>query len=49
MVVNAIKLREVRDRVLADNITFGNVNTVSTTTIARVPEKHKIRMKHCTL
>lgn len=42
---NAIKLREIRDRVLADNITFGNVNTVSTTTIARVLEKHKIRMK----
>ena len=28
---NAIKLWETRDRVLADNITFGNVKTVSTT------------------
>jgi hypothetical protein len=37
---NAIKLQEIQDRVLADNITVGNVNTVSTTTIARVLEKH---------
>ena len=43
---NALKLQEIRDRVLADDITFGNVNTVSTTTIARVLEKHKIRIKH---
>lgn len=42
---SALKLQEIRDIVLADNITFGNVNTVSTTTIARVLEKHKIRMK----
>lgn len=42
---NAIKLWEIWDRVLADNITFGNVNTVSSTTIAGVQEKHKIRMK----
>lgn len=42
---NAIKLMEIQDRVLADNITFGNVNSVSTTTIARVLEKHKIRTK----
>ena len=35
---NAIKLREIR--VLADNITFGNVNTVSTMTMARVLEEH---------
>ncbi|KAF0024601.1 hypothetical protein F2P81_023403 [Scophthalmus maximus] len=42
---NAIKLREIRDRVLADNITFANVNKVSITTIARVLERHKIRMK----
>ncbi len=42
---NAIKLRGIQDRVLADNITFANVNMVSTMTIARVLEKHKIRMK----
>lgn len=39
---NAIKLRETWNRVLRDNATFANVNTVSTTTIARVLEKHKI-------
>lgn len=42
---NAINLREIRDRVLRDNTTFASVNTVSTTTIARVLEKHKVRMK----
>lgn len=42
---NAVKLRAIRTRVLADSITFANVNMVSTTTIARVLEKHKIRMK----
>ena len=42
---NALKLQEILDRVEADNISVGNVNMVSTTTIARVLEKHKIRMK----
>ncbi len=42
---NAIKLGEIWDRVLAVNVTFANVSMVSTTTIARVLEKHKIRMK----
>ncbi len=42
---SAIKLKEIRDRVLRDSATFANVNTVSTTTIARVLEKYKVRMK----
>ena len=32
---NAIKLLEILNRVRADNITIGNVNSVSTMTIAR--------------
>ena len=35
---NAIKLLEIQDKVLVDNITFGNVNMVL--------EKHKIRMRY---
>ncbi len=42
---NAIKLWEIRDRVLADNVTSGNVNAVSTITIARVNERHQMQMK----
>lgn len=42
---NAIKLREIRDRVLADNATFANVHNVSVTTIARVLTKHQVSMK----
>lgn len=41
---SAIQHWEIRGRMLADNITFGNVNAVSTI-ITRVLEKHKIRMK----
>lgn len=42
---NARKLWEIRGRDLADSNTFGNVSTVSTKTIARVLDKHKVRMK----
>ncbi len=42
---NAIKLRDILDGVLVDNITFANVNMVSTTTIVRVLKKYTIRMK----
>ena len=45
VVNNAIKLREIQDRVLADNDIFENVNSVSTTTIARVLKKHQVTMK----
>ncbi|KAM9426086.1 uncharacterized protein KZ484_016148 isoform 1-T1 [Pholidichthys leucotaenia] len=41
---SAIKLHEIRDRVLADEATFGNVNAVSIATIDRILERHKIRM-----
>jgi hypothetical protein len=42
---NGIKLTEIRDRVLADNITFGNIHNVSITTISRVLKQHQVRMK----
>ena len=42
---NGIKLTEIRDRVLADNITFGNIHNVSVTTIYRVLKQQQIRMK----
>lgn len=45
VVNNAIKLQEIQDRVLADNDIFENVNSVSTTTIARVLQKHQVTMK----
>ena len=52
VVNNAIKLREIQDRVLADNDIFENVNSVSTTTIARVLKKHQVDNEtviHCTV
>ncbi|KAI7810267.1 hypothetical protein IRJ41_023891, partial [Triplophysa rosa] len=42
---NAIKLTEIRDSVLADNITFANIHSISITTISRVLKKHQVRMK----
>ncbi|XP_038137819.1 uncharacterized protein LOC119781423 [Cyprinodon tularosa] len=42
---NGIKLTEIRDTVLADNITFANIHSVSITTISRVLKKHQVRMK----
>lgn len=42
---NAIKLKEIHARVLADNLVFVNIPNVSMTTIARVLKKHQIRMK----
>ena len=42
---NGIKLTEIRDRVLADNITFANIHSVSIITIFRVQKKHQVRMR----
>lgn len=42
---NGIKLREIRESVLADNTTFANAQQVSISTIARIAMKHQIRMK----
>ncbi|XP_019217583.1 uncharacterized protein LOC109203005 [Oreochromis niloticus] len=42
---NGIKLTEIRHRVLADNVTFANIHSVSITTISRVLKKHQVRMK----
>ncbi|KAL3969266.1 beta-galactoside alpha-2,3-sialyltransferase (sialyltransferase 4A) [Sarotherodon galilaeus] len=42
---NGIKLTEIRHRVLADNVTFPNIHSVSITTISRVLKKHQVRMK----
>lgn len=47
MVVNnkIIKLREMWDSMLADNTTFGNVQSISITTIARAVKRHWNRMQ----
>ena len=42
---NAIRLREIRDRVVADNGTFENVHNVSVSTIARGLAKQHVMMK----
>lgn len=41
---NGIKLTEIQDRVLADNVTFANIHSVSIT-ISRVLKKHQVRIK----
>nr|XP_015821056.1 uncharacterized protein LOC107389438 [Nothobranchius furzeri] len=43
---NGIKLTEIRHSILADNVTFANIHSVSLTTISRVLKKHQVRMKH---
>lgn len=42
---NGIKLPEIRDGVLANNVTFANIHSVSITTISRILKKHQVRMK----
>ncbi|XP_052414330.1 uncharacterized protein LOC127959292 [Carassius gibelio] len=42
---NGIKLTEIQDRFLADNVTFANIHSVSIITISRILKKHQVSMK----
>lgn len=42
---NAIKLREIQSAVIENNTVFGNIESVSISTIDRVLKKNEIRMK----
>ncbi len=42
---NTIRLREIRDRVIADNVNFENIDNVSLATIDRVLRRQRVRMK----
>nr|XP_024659045.1 uncharacterized protein LOC112435148 [Maylandia zebra] len=42
---NAIKLREIQTRIVADHEIFDNIDRISLTTITRTLSKHRVRMK----
>lgn len=42
---NLIRLREIRDKVIADNVNFESIDDVSLATIDRVLRRQKTRMK----
>ncbi|XP_076744850.1 uncharacterized protein LOC143420546 [Maylandia zebra] len=42
---NCIRLREIRDKVIADNVNFENIDAVSVSTIDRVLRRQQMRMK----
>lgn len=42
---NTIRLREIKERVIADNVNFENIDNVSLTTIDRVLQRQRVRMK----
>ncbi len=42
---NLIRLREIRDKVNADNVNFESIDDVSLATIDRVLRRQKMRMK----
>lgn len=42
---NAIRLRELQQRIIADRMVFNNINRVSISTISRILQKHNFRMK----
>ncbi len=42
---NLIRLREIRDKVIADNVNFERIDDVSLATIDRVLRRQKMRMK----
>lgn len=42
---NAIRLREIQQRVVEDNVNFEPINSVSLSTIARVLHRNRVRMK----
>ncbi|XP_067220390.1 uncharacterized protein [Chanodichthys erythropterus] len=43
--LNLIRLREIRDKVIADNVNFESIDDVSLATIDRVLRRQKMRMK----
>ncbi|XP_026005766.1 uncharacterized protein LOC113010777 [Astatotilapia calliptera] len=42
---NCIRLREIRDKVIADNVNFENIDAVSVSTMDRVLRRQQMRMK----
>ena len=42
---NLIRLREIRDKVIGDNVNFENIDDVSLPTIDRVLRRQNMRMK----
>ena len=42
---NALRLREIREAVIADQAMFRNINTVSVTTIDRILRRNHVAMK----
>ena len=42
---NIIRLREIKESVIADNVNFGVIDRVSVATIDRVLRRQKLRMK----
>ena len=42
---NAIRLYEIQQRIVEDNVHFEGINSVSLSTIDRVLQRNKIRMK----
>ena len=42
---NIIRLREIKERVIADNVNFGGIDRASVATIDRVLRRQRLRMK----
>ncbi|XP_060726101.1 uncharacterized protein LOC132845820 isoform X2 [Tachysurus vachellii] len=42
---NAIKMHEIKTRIVEDHEIFGNIESISLTTITRTLSKHRVRMK----
>lgn len=42
---NAIRLRELQQRIIANRNVFSNINRVSISTLSRILQKHNFRMK----
>ncbi|XP_063743785.1 uncharacterized protein LOC134867273 isoform X2 [Eleginops maclovinus] len=42
---NVLRLREIRERIIGDNMNFPNIDDVSLTTIDRVLKRQRVRMK----
>jgi len=42
---NEIKPKDIQSRVVEDNLVFGNIAAIGTTSISRTLAKHRVRMK----
>lgn len=42
---NVMRLREIQERIIGDNLNFQNIDNVSLTTIDRVLKRQRVRMK----